>query len=228
MDVRASQKEAKVNIGSSQASLHYMAYCCWVTSGEHHYARANHAICRIVKEASEKNRKLRTSFTIGPDGEPRDYDLSKRPSGDGSRRGYFYTYGGDDLLLEWASLTGDPEAVDAILVLGKYHEKPEVRRERRSYHSPEALYVALAFLQPENPEVYKMLKSRGVGTKRITQRNMTTDGNYKSAKDWHRYNVWLYGKNAMSIRGAGGLEFLHRILGFEIIEAAKVLKASKP
>ncbi|MCK6472699.1 MAG: hypothetical protein L6R28_13225 [Planctomycetes bacterium] len=220
MAIRPATRPAKVKMGVQMSSLHYLAYCCWVTSGDDRYARANHAVCKVTLEAARQDKMLYfTPCDVGDDGEPINYDLSGCKPG-GAQVGYFYTYGGDDLLLEWASLTGDPAAVDAILALGKYHEDPKIRVSCSRVCSPEALYVGLALLDPKNPQLVEMVKARDPATPHITRGKFTTDGTYKSAEDWHKYGVWLYGKNAMSIVGANGLEFLHSILCYELMEAA--------
>ena len=128
------------------------------------------------------------------------------------------------MLLDWASLTGDPAAVDAILLEGRLHTG-----QVSSYHSPEALYLAMAYLDPKHPKLKGFLDRRlwvAPNLKRFRDRKLKAPAVFKSAEHWDGFGTALYGKNGFSILGAQGLEVLHTMLALERL--ASTTEREKP
>lgn len=221
MNLLPETKEPSVNYDYQGCASHLLAHCCWITSGDWRYARAHPALIKLWKICGEEGKTSQPGwvFIKVKDGEPAGYKLAQP----GPQLGYWLTYGGDDLCLEWAALTGDPNAVDAILLQGKFHGKGDIPNGPEAlYHSPEALYLGLAYLEPGHPELKRLLAQRlwaNSSLKRFREKGLTTTGDYKSAEDWDRYGTYLYGKNGFSIHGAQGLEVLHLMRAMELLKA---------
>ncbi|KKK96402.1 hypothetical protein LCGC14_2663120, partial [marine sediment metagenome] len=222
MDLRVERKSLTVGYDYQHCASHMLAHMCWITTGDWRYARAHRPIVKLWKICGERGQATRRGYLFFKvtDGEPVGYRLA----GKGPQLGYWLTYGGDDLLLEWASLTGDPIAVDAILLQGKFHGTGSTARGVRSmYNSPEALYLGLAFLQPDHPHLKRLLTGRLWSHSNLAKfraKGLKTTGRYKSAEDWDRYGTYMYRKNGFSIHGAEGLEVLH------LMQAMALLKMS--
>ncbi|MBM4042908.1 MAG: hypothetical protein FJ290_30835 [Planctomycetes bacterium] len=220
MDLRAENKDVRVGYDYQHCASHLLAHLCWITSGDWRYARAHPAIVKLWKIAGDEGKATQEGWVFFSlkDGEPAGYKLAKP----GPQLGYWLTYGGDDLCLEWAALTGDPNAVDAILLQGKFHGKGSIPNGPEAlYHSPEALYLGLAYLDPGHPELKRLLQQRlwaNTNLKRLRDQKLTTTGAYKSAEDWDRYGTYLYRKNGFSIHGAQGLEVLHLMRAMELLK----------
>ncbi|MGB2824171.1 MAG: hypothetical protein WBF17_24570, partial [Phycisphaerae bacterium] len=219
MDLRAGKKELHIGYDYQHCASHLLAHVCWITTGDWRYARAHGPIVKLWWIAGDQSSPTRQGWVFFrvKDGQPTGYRLGKP----GPQLGYWLTYGGDDLLLDWAALTGDPNAVDAILMQGKFHGTGRLKDgPGQLYHSPEALYLGLAFLQPDHPHLGHLLEARlwrHPNLKRFRQNGLKTDGTYKSAEDWDRYGAHLYWKNGFSIHGAQGLEVLHLIRAMELL-----------
>ncbi len=220
MDLRAEKKELRIGYDYQHCASHLLAHVCWITTGDWRYARAHRPIVKLWWIAGDQSSPTRQGwvFFSVKDGQPTGYRLGKP----GPQLGYWLTYGGDDLLLDWAALTGDPNAVDAILMQGKFHGRGSLKDgPQQLYHSPEALYLGLAFLQPDHPHLRHLLAARlwrHPNLKRFRQKALRTDGTYASAEDWDRYGAYLYWKNGFSIHGAQGLEVLHLIRAMELLK----------
>jgi hypothetical protein len=220
MDLRTESKDVRVGYDYQHCASHLLAHVCWITTGDWRYARAHPAIVKLWKIAGEEGKATQQGWVFFDlkDGEPVGYKLAQP----GAQLGYWLTYGGDDLLLEWAALTGDPNAVDAILLQGKFHGKGSVPNGPEAlYHSPEALYLGLACLDPGHTELKRLLQQRlwaNTNLKRFRDQKLTTTGDYKSAEDWDRYGTYLYRKNGFSIHGAQGLEVLHLMRAMELLK----------
>jgi len=210
MDLRAETKNATLKLGGNLSAVHHLANMCWMTTGDWRYARAHHAIAAFTARQREQGRGIAwgTPITVAG-GEPKEIVLGKP----GGLAGYWFTYGADDLLLDWVSLTGDPAAVRAILAEGKIHSGAY-----SSYHSPEAFYLALAYLDPKHPKLKSFLNRRLWMTpnlRRFRDAKRKAPDAYTSAEHWHGFGTSLYGKNGFSIWAAQGLEALHTILAME-------------
>ena len=222
MDLRAENKDLRVGYDYQHCASHLLAHVCWITSGDWRYARAHPAIVKLWRAAGEEGKATQQGWVFFDlkDGQPVGYKLAKP----GPQLAYWLTYGGDDLCLEWAALTGDPNAVDAILLQGRFHGSGELPNGPDAlYHSPEALYLGLAFLEPGHPALGRLLQRRlwaHPSLKRFRDQKLTTTGAYKSAEDWDRYGTYLYRKNGFSIHGAQGLEVLHLMRAMELLKLA--------
>ena len=225
MDITAQQPLPSVSQDYQASAPHSLAHWCWITSGDWRYARAHHAISRLWVICGEQGKAPKNGWVFFQvkDNEPVGYTVGDP----GPMGGYWHTYGEDDLLLDWISLTGDPAAVEVILQQGKLH-----KGDTALYHSPEAFYVALAALQPTHPELKGWLEKRlwmHADLKSFQNKKSKTTGVYKSAEEWSGYGVYLYGKNGFSIHGAEGLEILLLMKAQEILEQGKqALKAAAP
>jgi hypothetical protein len=220
MDLRAERKQLRIGYDYQHCASHLLAHCCWITTGDWRYARGHRPVVKLWWISGEQSSPTRQGWVFFDvtDGEPTGYRLGKP----GPQLGYWLTYGGDDLLLEWASLTGDPNAVDALLMQGKFHGRDGLAGGvQYLYHSPEALYLALAFLQPGHPHLKRLLAGRlwsHPNLKRFREKALRTTGVYESAEDWDRYGAYLYWKNGFSIHGAQGLEVLHLMRAMELLK----------
>ncbi|HUT36041.1 MAG TPA: hypothetical protein VNE39_21315 [Planctomycetota bacterium] len=221
MDLRVENKDVRVGYDYQHCASHLLAHCCWITTGDWRYARAHPAIVKLWKTAGQEGKATQQGWVFFDlkDGEPTGYKLAKP----GAQLGYWLTYGGDDLCLEWAALTGDPNAVDAVLLQGKLHGKGSIPNGPEPlYHSPEALYLGLAYLDPNHTELKRLLQQRlwaNTNLKRFREKGLTTTGDYRSAEDWDRYGTYLYRKNGFSIHGAQGLEVLHLVRAMELLKS---------
>lgn len=221
MDLRAETPEPRVGYDYQACASHLLAHLCWITTGDWRYARAHPAIVKLWKICGEEGKTSQPGwvfFTV-KDGEPVGYKLAAP----GPQVGYWLTYGGDDLLLEWAALTGDPNAVDAILLQGKFHGRDTLANGAQYlYHSPEALYLGLAYLDPGHSELRRLLAQRlwsHPSLKRFRDKGLRAPGAYKSAEDWDSFGTYLYRKNGFSIHAAQGLEALHLMRALELLGA---------
>jgi len=219
MNLQAEDKDLRIGYDYQHCASHMLAHVSWITTGDWRYARAHPAIIKLWKIAGQEGKATQQGwvfFTV-KDGAPVGYALAKP----GPQLGYWLTYGGDDLCLEWAALTGDPNAVEAILLQGRLHGRGAAANEPLAlYHSPEALYLGLAFLDPNHTELRRFLGLRlwgHPGLRRFRERRLSTTGQYASAEDWDRYGTYLYRKNGFSIHGAEALEVLHLIRALELL-----------
>ena len=219
MDLRPHRKKLQIGYDYQHCASHLLAHVCWITTGDWRYARAHRPVVKLWRIAGDQSSRTRSGWVFFgvKDGEPTGYRLGKP----GPQVGYWLTYGGDDLLLEWASLTGDPNAVDAMLMQGRFHGRGELKNgPAQLYHSPEALYLGLAFLQGDHPHLKRLLLRRlwqHPNLKRFRQKGLIPSGVYTSAEDWDRYGAHLYWKNGFSIHGAQGLEVLHILRAMELL-----------
>jgi hypothetical protein len=198
------------NQGSSVTSL---AHWNWITSGDWRYARAHHAIARLWEIAGEKGQVPQNGWVFFQvqNNEPVNYTLT--PGGIG---GYWLTYGEDDVLLDWISLTGDKAAINAILHQAKTHGGGT-----QIYHSPEALYLAMAALQKDNANVKGWLDQRmGMhpGLFRFRDSNLKAPASYASAEAWANFGTACTGKNGISIFFAEGYEMLLLLKAQQVLE----------
>jgi hypothetical protein len=220
--LRTSVSRPPISIGYDyqHCASHLLAHVCWITTGDWRYARAHRPVVSLWRIAGREGRATRRGWVFFrvQDGQPTGYRLAER----GPQLGYWLTYGGDDLLLDWAALTGDPQAVDALLDQGKLHGTGATAKGvTYLYHSPEALYLGLACLDPKHPHLKRLLQQRlwrHPSLKRFRQKDLKTTGVYASAEDWDRYGTYLYRKNGFSIHGAQGLEVLHLMRAMEILK----------
>ncbi len=219
MNLDAPDTDLRIGYDYQHCASHLLAHCCWITTGDWRYARAHPAIVKLWKAAGDEGKATQEGWVFFSlkDGEPVGYKLAKA----GPQLGYWLTYGGDDLCLEWAALTGDPNAVDAILLQGRFHGKGGIPNGPEPlYHSPEALYLGVAHLEPNHSELKHLLQQRlwaNSNLKRFRDHGLKTTGEYKSAEDWDRYGTYLYRKNGFSIHGAQGLEVLHLMRAMELL-----------
>ncbi|MCK6470728.1 MAG: hypothetical protein L6R28_03175 [Planctomycetes bacterium] len=201
-------------------SVHFLALWCWVTAGEDRLARAFPHIVKLWKICGEQGKQSKQGWVFFKveNGEPAGYELAA----EGPQGGYWLTYGGDDLCVEWAALTGDPNAVDAILLQGKMHGGPKLPNGCEAmYHSPESLYVAVAYLDPSHAELKRLLEKRlwmHPGLKRFQDQKWKAPASYASAEDWNKFGTYIYRKNGFSIHGAQCLEILYIIRALEVLD----------
>ena len=222
LTLNLKQPKGTWRIGQSYFSAvsSFLAHQCWITSGNWRYARAHRPIMKMYKDSGEKEQPVLSKwhFYKVVNGEPEGYQLGTNK---GPISGYFLTYGGDDLMVEWASLTGDPIAVDAILLQGRLHGKHYANKRMATYHSPEYLYLAMAFLEPDNTDLPKLLENRlwhnQPGLKNFKNKGLKAPKEYKAATDWTRFNTYIYKKNGFSIHGAQCLEMIHLMRAMELI-----------
>jgi hypothetical protein len=218
MDV-ANPNEAVLKIGDNQSSNQMLAHMCWITTGDWRYARAHHAVAQATEHYSSMSVGIPAPYELRV---PKSgvIDCAQLPASGVGQTGYWFTYGGDDLLLEWIQLTGDGAAVGAVLqearmvvpAIGNY----------AIYHQPEALLLAAAYLDPANPHLVTALHHRqglipALGYF-LRDKTKAPEG-YQSADHWANYNTNLYGKNGWSIYGCMGQEMLQVMAAFEHLES---------
>lgn len=184
-----------------------LAHWCWITSGDWKHARFHRGLCRLWEICGEEGRPIKGGW-YGikiTNHEPSGFKLA----GKGPLGGYWMTYGGDDLVAEWASLTGDPHAVNALLLQGRLHKGGGA-----VYHSPEAMYMALAYLHPRHPKLKGYLEKRlwmTPGLKAFRDGKRKSREHYDSAGQWSGLGSYCFGKNGFSIYAAQAVEVLYTL-----------------
>jgi hypothetical protein len=218
LDLAATRAEPSVGSDPQHAANYTVATCCWITTGDWRFARAHHAMAKLPALCIAQDKDFIGGwnfYRVDKDGEPADYQLCE--SGTGTlATGYFFTYGGDDQLVDWAALTGDPAAVDAIIGLLNRHNASAFQ----GYHSPEGLYVGAALLT-HDPRVRGFLQHRYPMLGPIEKfriENRKSPVTYKSANEWADLggNI-LFFKNGLSIQGAQAYEFLYWAFANELL-----------
>jgi hypothetical protein len=219
MDV-ANPETAMVKIGGNMTANNLLAHMCWITTGDWRYARAHHAIAQATEHYASLGQSIvyLHELQVGKSGE---IDVATLPAGTpGGQEGYWYTYGGDDLLLEWIMLSGDPAAVGATLQLAR-GAVPGIG-QYAIYHQPEALLAAVAYLEPTNPHLATALQYRinlipAIGY--FIRDKTKAPSTFTNADDWANLNTYYYGKNGWSILGCMAQEALHIMAATEHIES---------
>ncbi|MHC4716084.1 MAG: exo-rhamnogalacturonan lyase family protein [Planctomycetota bacterium] len=157
--------------------FHVMNLLRWITTGEKRYVRFHDGIMAFWKKnpyvEADGKRTAPAGFaadwrTGRPAASPAGARPAKSDPDDPAAPGYnvyrWSTYGGPELVTDWAMLTGSPEAVDVILAFGDYYasEKRGPRRvdlgcsDGRSRGAGWQLYTAYEAVAPS----YALLRGK--------------------------------------------------------------------
>jgi hypothetical protein len=220
MDVSDPDKSS-FKVGGNMTANQQLAHWCWVSTGDWRYARAHHAVAQLSEYYCSLAQGIpyMTEFHANNKGELMEAGAMPA-SGPGSQQGYWYTYGGDDLLLDWTMLTGDPAAVGALLQESR-QTVPGIGNFA-IYHQPEAMLVAIAYLEPTNPGLPGALQHRlGLipGLHYWEKDKRKSPERFANAQEWDGYNAYQYGKNGWSIYGCMAQESLHILAALEHLES---------
>ncbi|MCB1866936.1 MAG: hypothetical protein KDG50_16090 [Chromatiales bacterium] len=223
IDLREATPNPVVGYDYQDCADHTLVHLAWITTGDPRYARAHPGLVRLWKHAAEAGvSTARTAVRMTIEGdEPKGFELD--PS-IGPLNHYWFTYGCDDFLLDWAALAGDAAATDALLALGRKFWLD--RTPVFLYQSAEALYLALAALTADSrlPARFSALRHqrRGLGIAGLAGPDTRTvdsgQAGYRDGADWVSRGVWVYGKNGIQINAAGARETLLLARAQELFE----------
>jgi hypothetical protein len=219
MDV-ADPNEAVLKIADNMTANHLLATMCWISTGNSRYARAHHAISQATEHYASLGQQIPYLYELHV---PKSGEIDVNtlpPSVSGGQSGYWYTYGGDDLLLDWIMLTGDTSAVNALLQEGRT-TVPGIGNYAL-YHQPEALLLGIAYLEPTNPGILNALNHRLTLVPALhyfARDKLKAPASYANANDWERHSVAYYQKNGWSIFGCMAQEALHIMAAIEHLES---------